>query len=209
MNMDTATNTTPAIATPKPEPGVAYIAIIENEYRRAIQSSKDYLEHALKCGEALNAAKKEVGKKDWPEYRAKHFPGGDRTLRNWMRWAEPENRKKLEAENWKRVSKIANSDTGLTVREINEIVKKEPTAAQKAAAEIRKAKREAEKEMEKPKTLEEELLRIDADRLVDLLDDLRGDDFMNTVTELWTKRKAEDKLDFPAALDRRPELRRT
>lgn len=186
------------------EKGANYVSKIVNEYSAAIRGSLDYLTHAIECGTHLNAAKKEVGKRDWEEFCGKNFPQiGDRTLRNWMKWALPDNAKKLkEAENWKRASKIAGSDGGLTWREINEILKKPPTPAQKIAREKRKADREAERGAERPKTLEEQIGGLDVHGVINVLEEVFGLDFLNALSEELVKRRKPDDLAIPAALQR-------
>jgi hypothetical protein len=189
------------------EKGIEWVSKIINEYSAAIRGSLDYLTHAIQCGTHLNAAKKEVGKRDWDEFCGKNFPQiGDRTLRNWMKWARPENAEKLkDAENWKRASKIAGSDGGLTWREINELLKKPPTQAQKIARENRKAEREAKREAEKPKTLEEQIGGLDVHGVINVLEDVFGLDFLSALGDELAKRKQENNLEIPPALDRRPE----
>src|SRR5262249_5896119 len=50
------------------EKGANDVSKIVNEYSAAIRGSLDYLTHAIECGTHLNAAKKEVGKRDWEEF---------------------------------------------------------------------------------------------------------------------------------------------
>jgi hypothetical protein len=185
-------------AETKPDKGTQYIETIRNEYRAAIKGSTDYVVHAVNCGEALNAAKKEVGNRGWQDYLDKNFSDiGDRTRRDWMRWAKPENKKKLEEEDWKRVSKIAGTEKGLTVREINHIVKKPPTPARKAALEKLKDQREADKlakEAEQGKTLEEQIGDLGPEHLLDILEDQHGLEYLALLREGIAKRLADTSI---------------
>jgi hypothetical protein len=84
----------------------------------------------------LIAAKKEVGKKRWPEFRKTQcHEMSEHTLREWERWAKPDNKKKIPPEIWQRVAK---SEKGV-VRAVREILKTERTQAQKDGDAARKA----------------------------------------------------------------------
>jgi len=172
---------------------------IRAEYREAIKGPMAYLDHALKCGEALHAAKKEIGKGKFPDFLKEQMKElhleNDRTLRNWMRWAEPDNRSRIE-ENRKHVSK--NPDEGLTVREINEIVKAPLSEARKASIERKKMERAAMK----PQSFEERMMGLEIPVLAKLFEDLRGRDDLALLRDEITKRIEDDG---PPALDRRPQ----
>ena len=172
---------------------------IRAEYREAIKGPMAYLDHALKCGEALHAAKKEIGKGKFPDFLKEQMKDlhleNDRTLRNWMRWAEPGNRSRIE-ENRKHVSK--NPDEGLTVREINEIVKAPLSEARKASIERKKMERAAMK----PQSFEERMMGLEIPVLAKLFEDLRGRDDLALLRDEITKRIEDDG---PPALDRRPQ----
>jgi len=172
---------------------------IRTEYREAIKGPMAYLDHALKCGEALHAAKKEIGKGKFPDFLKEQMKElhleNDRTLRNWMRWAEPEARSRIE-ENRKHVSK--NPDEGLTVREINEIVKAPLSEARKASIERKKMERAAMK----PQSFEERMMGLEIPVLAKLFEDLRGRDDLALLRDEITKRIEDDG---PPALDRRPQ----
>jgi len=172
---------------------------IRAEYREAIKGPMAYLDHALKCGEALHAAKKEIGKGKFPDFLKEQMKElhleNDRTLRNWMRWAEPDNRSRIE-ENRKHVSK--NPDEGLTVREINEIVKAPLSEARKASIERKKMERAAMK----PQSFEERMMGLEIPVLAKLFEDLRGRDDLALLPDEITKRIEDDG---PPALDRRPQ----
>ena len=178
---------------------------IRAEYREAIKGPMAYLDHALKCGEALHAAKKEVGKKGFSAFLQEQTKAlslaNDRTLRNWMRWAEPGNRSRIE-ENRKHVSK--NPDEGLTVREINEIVKAPLSEARKASIEQKKMEREAEKKSV-AQSFEERILNLEIPDLIKLLEDFHGVDFLATLGEAIATRQREDNPEISEAPRRTPQ----
>jgi hypothetical protein len=178
------------------------VLTIRAEYREAIKGPMAYLDHALKCGEALHAAKKEIGKGKFPVFLKEQMKElrleNDRTLRNWMRWAEPEARSRIE-ENRKHVSK--NPDEGLTVREINEIVKAPLSEARKASIERKKMERAAMK----PQSFEERMMGLEIPDLIKLLEDFHGVDFLAALgEEIRNRQRADDPGDNPPVPDRRP-----
>jgi hypothetical protein len=176
---------------------------VRTEYRAAIKGPMDYLDHALKCGDALIAARKAVGKAKFSSFLKTQCKElrleNDRTLRNWMRWAEPENKTRIE-ENRKHVSKTGDEE-GLTVRQINEIVKAPLSEARKASIEVKKMEREAAKKGA-AQSFEERILNLDVPELIKVLEDLHGLDFLNSLSEELVKRKQANDPGIPAVLRR-------
>ena len=172
---------------------------IRAEYSEAHKGNENYLIHALKCGEALIAAKKEIGKIRWPEFlKTQCYEMSERTLREWMRWAKPENKKKLlPPEIWQRVAK---SEKGV-VRAVREILKTERTQAQKDAAEKRKADNAKGKSKE---VLEDALGALDVHGVVKVLGEVFDADFLAALGDELVK-GGKDNLAIPPTLDRRQE----
>lgn len=85
--------------------GLAQVANGEHELAR--QSAEEFVHHALRCGEALIAAKETIAHGEWGKWLAKHFVASQDTANNYMRLAanservrnlnEPSVRKALQA----------------------------------------------------------------------------------------------------------------
>jgi hypothetical protein len=69
-------------------PSANDIKLINEARQKVVTSSKDGLEHAIECGEMLNAAKKKVGHGDWQSWLKQHCPDiKPRTATYYMRFA--------------------------------------------------------------------------------------------------------------------------
>jgi hypothetical protein len=200
--MDTATvsTTNPTVTTipTKPDKLAGYITTIKSEYRQAKQGQNDWITHAIKCGEAMNLARREVGESKWPKFRKEHFSDmSDRTFRYWRKWADPVNKEKIEAATRQRVADLG--DGSLTYREINKIVG--DPEAQKAKADRLRAAQKIRK------SFAEEINGLDVPKVIETIGRVLGAGFLDELREELTKRHKAEMPDLSPALDRQQSMK--
>jgi hypothetical protein len=181
------------------EKGLSYVPQILSEHKAATDSSQNSYEHAVKCGELLNAAKQAVGK-GWTEYCDKHLRHIPQTTRSlYMRLAKPDNQAKIN----ERITELAKlgEEGRLSIR-----------SAAKLLPSTRTGKTQAEKDAEKANRVkatvethvEEYISKMDADALAELI--LKAhpdDDYLNTLVELVTpEAPKDDGMDIPQSVRR-------
>lgn len=97
-----------------------YVKVIISEYTAAQGAARNEYTAALKCGQALNEAKAKVGHGNWKRWLQENCPEvSERTARDYMKIAKPENQKKID----ERLEAEKGSAADLTIREALRLLK--------------------------------------------------------------------------------------
>jgi hypothetical protein len=183
--------------TDKPMPTPDEISQINHEHREAVKASKGLLDHPIKCGEMLKAAKAKVGHGEWDKWLTKNCPEiSDRTARLYMRLAT----KQPELE--KVAKQNGNAVADLSIRGAAKSISKKQTPEQK------ETRRKNQQPQLAPTVIKDQLQALDVDGVLNLLVETFDQDFLDTLEERLSEHLApseveeKDDLGIPSSLRR-------
>jgi hypothetical protein len=145
------------------------ISEINHEHREVVTASKGSLEHAVKCGQKLEAAKKKVAHGEWENWLTENCPEiSARTARLYMRLGS--NQWRLEKE----LDQNGNGVADLSIRGAAKSITKKQSPAEKAR-----------RKKGKPRSpvVKEKLQNLDVDGVFNLLVGTFDEDFLDTLEE--------------------------
>jgi hypothetical protein len=143
------------------------ISEINLEHRGVVTASKGSLEHAVKCGQKLTAAKQKVGHGEWENWLSENCPEiSARTARLYMRLSGSRVQLEKEAE------QNGNGVADLSIRGAAKSITKKQSPAEKARRKRGKPR---------SRVVKEKLQDLDVDGVFNLLVGTFDQDFLDTL----------------------------